>query len=282
MADMGLTEVQATVQETVASMVQEYLIQEAVLMPLVMNIPSKPGEDRVKIPRSGDDFTADTKAENTALTAQVINYVTDDLLLDKHKAVQVRVEDRADVQSMIALLQDIVPRMVKTLALDIDTAIVAQLELASAAAPDHRLAYDNSGTLNTLGKTDLLIARQLIHEQNLRFNECYIGVSPASEKNLLAIDDFVHVDKYGATASGLNNGELGRLYGARVIMSNEFDDLKTIIWHPSACAFSRQVNPKFEDDRDLPNLATLYSLSHLYGTVVLDGGVRQVVLGTAT
>lgn len=279
MADLGLTEVQATVQETVADMVQEYLIQEAVLMPLVMNIPTKPGEDRVKIPRSGDDFTADTKAENTALTAQVITYTTDDLLLDKHKAVQVRVEDRADVQSMIALVQDIVPRMVKTLALDIDTQIVAQLELASAAAPDHRLAYDNA---TSLGKTDLLIARQLIHEQNLRFNECYIGVSPASERNLLAIDDFVHVDKYGATASGLNNGELGRLYGARVIMSNEFDDAKTIVWHPSACAFARQVNPLFEDDRDLPNLATLYSLSHLYGTVVLDGGVRQVVLGTAT
>lgn len=282
MADMGLTEVAATVQQTVADMVQEYLIQEAVLMPLVTNIPSKPGEDRVKIPRSGDGFTADTKAENTALTAQTITYTTDDLLLNNHKAVQVRVEDRADVQSMIALVQDIVPRMVKTLALDIDTSIVTQLEAASAAAPDHRLAYTNSATANTLGKTDLLVARQLIHEQNLRFNECYIGVSPASEANLLAIDDFVHVDKYGAGAVGLANGELGRLYGARVIMSNEFDDLKTIIWHPSAVAFSRQVNPRFEDDRDVPNLATLYSLSHLYGTIVLDAGVRQVVLGTAT
>lgn len=279
MADMGLTEVQATVQETVSSMVQEYLIQESVLIPLVMNIPSMPGEDRVKIPRSGDDFTADTKAENTALTAQTITYTTDDLLLDKHKAVQVRVEDRANVQSMIALVSDLIPRMSKVLALDIDTSIVAQLELASAAAPDHRLAYDNAATL---GKADLLIARQLIHEQNLRFNECYIGVSPASEKNLLAIDDFVHVDKYGSTAAGLSNGEIGRLYGARVVMSNEFDDAKTIVWHPSACAFSRQINPLFEDDRDVPNLATLYSLSHLYGAKVLDAGVRQVVLGTAT
>jgi N4-gp56 family major capsid protein len=279
MADMGLTEVAATVQETVSSMVQEYLIQEAVLMPLVMNIPSMPGEDRVKIPRSGDDFTADTKAENTSLTAQTLLYTTDDLLLDKHKAVQVRVEDRADVQSMINLLNDIVPRMVKTLALDIDTSIVAQLVQASAAAPDHRLAYANT---TSLGKSDLLAARVLIHQQNLKFNECYIGVSPASESDLLAIDDFVHVDKYGANATGLNNGELGRLYGARVIMSNEFADNATVIWHPSACAFSRQVNPKFEDDRDLPNLATLYSLSHLYGTVVLDSGVRQVLLGSAT
>lgn len=278
MADMGLTEVSATVQQTVADMVQEYLIQEAVLMERVMNIPSKPGEDRVKIPRSGDDFTADTKAENTALTAQTITYTTDDLLLDKHKAVQVRLEDIANVQSMIEVLPDIIPRMVKTLALDIDTQIVVQLEAASAAAPDHRLAYDNA---TSLGKTDLLNARQLIHEQNLRFNECFIGVSPASEKNLLAIDDFVHVDKYGSS-DGLVNGELGRLYGARVVMSNEFDDAKTIVWHPTAVAFSRQVQPKFETDRDLPNLADLVSLSHLYGTIVLDAGVRQVVLGTAT
>lgn len=279
MADFGVTEVDATIQETVSSMVQEYLIQEAILMPLVMNVPSKPGEDRVKIPRSGDDFTADTKAENTALTTQTITYVTDNLDLDQHKAVQIRVEDRANVQSMIDLLGDLIPRMVKTLALDIDTTLVTRLEAASASAPDHRLAYDNA---STLGKADILIARQLIHEQNLRFNECYIGVSPASEKNLLAIDDFVHVDKYGASASGLSNGELGKLYGARVIMSNEFDDAKTCVWHPSAVAFSRQIDPKFETDRDLPNLADVFSLSHLYGTVLLDAGVRQVVLGTAT
>mgnify|MGYP001822821196 FL=1 len=279
MADMGLTEVKATVLETVISMVQEYLIQESVLIPLVMAIPTQPCEDRVKIPRSGDDLTADTKAENTSLTAQTLLYRSDDLLLDKHKAVQVRVEDRANVQSMIALVSDIVPRMAKTLALDIDTSIVTELELASAAAPDHRLAYDNA---TSLGKTDLLNARVLIHQQNLRFNECFIGVSPQSESNLLAIDDFVHVDKYGATSSGLVNAELERLYGARVVMSNEFDDAKTVIWHPSACAFARQINPLFEDDRDVPNLATLYSLSHLYGAKVLDAGVRQVVLGTAT
>lgn len=277
MADLGVTEIAATVQETVSSLVQEYLIQEAVLMPRVMNIPSMKGEDRVKIPRSNTALTADDKVENTSVTAQVVTYATDDLLLDQHKAIQIRIEDKAMVNSMVDLMSDIIPRMVKTLALDIDNKIVAQLELASAAAPDHRLAYDNA---TSLGKVDLLNARQLIHQQNLRFNECYIGVSPASESNLLAIDDFVHVDKYGSSG-GLVNGELGRLYGATVIMSNEFDDLKTIVWHPSAVAFSRQMDPKFERDRDVPNLADLISLSHIYGAKVLDSGVRQVLLGTA-
>ena len=277
MADLGETEVAATVQQTVSSLVQEFLIQEAVLMERVTNYASKKGEDRIKIPKSDTALTADDKVENTSVTAQVVTYATDDLLLDQYKAIQIRIEDKAMMVSMVELMSDILPRMVKTLALDIDTKIVAQLELASAAAPDHRLAYDNA---TSLGKVDLLNARQLIHEQNLSFNECYIGVSPASEANLLAIDDFVHVDKYGS-AEGLVNGELGKLYGAKVIMSNEFDDAKTIVWHPSACAFSRQMDPKFERDRDLPNLADLVSLSHIYGVKVLDSGKRQVMLGTA-
>lgn len=276
MADFGITEVDAAVQETVANMVQSFLIQEAVLMDRVMNIPSKKGEDVVKIPNTNSAFTADSKLENTALTTQTLTYVTDDLALDQHKAIQVRIEDKANISVMFDLLQDILPRMTKTLALDIDTNIVAQLELASAAAPDHRIAYAGA----SLAKSDVLAARVLLHTQNVPFNECYMGVSPQSEADLLAIDDFVHVDKYGSS-DGLVNGELGKIYGARVIMSNVFDDLKTLVWHPSACAFSRQLQPKFEVDRDLPNLADVYSLSHLYGAKVLDGGVRQVMLGTA-
>lgn len=183
MADMGITEVSAMVQATVSDLVQEYLIQEAVLMERVTNYASRKGEDRVKIPRSSTALNADSKLENTSVTAQVITYATDDLLLDQHKAVQIRIEDKASISSMVDLMSDIVPRMVKTLALDIDTQIVAQLESASAAAPDHRIAYDNA---TSLGKVDLLNARQLLHEQNVKFSECYIGVSPASEADLLA------------------------------------------------------------------------------------------------
>lgn len=278
MADMGITEVSAMVQATVSDLVQEYLIQESVLIERVTNYPSKKGEDRVAIPRSNTALTADTKAENTSVTAQVITYAVDSLLLDKHKAIQIRIEDKASISSMVDLMSDIVPRMVKTLALDVDTQIVSELTTGvSTAAPDHKLAYANA---STLGKADILSARQLLHEQNVKFSECYIGVSPKSESDLLAISDFVSSDVYGSSR-GLVNGELGTLYGAKVIMSNEFADAETMVWHPSAIAFSRQMEPKFEMDRDVPNLANLISLSHLYGVKCLDSGLRQVLLGTA-
>jgi N4-gp56 family major capsid protein len=281
MADMGLTEVSAAVMKEVSTLIQAQLIQQAKLIPTVQNFPVAPGRDTVKIPRAGG-FTADNKAENTALTAQVITYATDDLVIDKHKAILVRLEDIAQIQATPNVVADIVGRISRQLALAIDTDLVAAIEAASASSPDHRIVYANNGGDNTLGKADLLEARRLLHVQNVPFSECFIGVTPKSEVNLLAIDDFVHVDKYGASAEGLMNGELGRLYGARVIMSNEFEDLKTMVWHPTHVAFGMQAALRFEQDRDLANVATLYLATQLYGCKTLDSGKRAVLLGTAS
>jgi N4-gp56 family major capsid protein len=278
---MGMTEVTAAVMTEVSKVIQSQLIQNAKLIPTVTNVPVGAGMGTVKLPRAGD-FTVDAKAENTGLTAQVLTYASDDLAIDKHEAILVRLEDIAQIQATPDVVSDILARIARQMAYKIDTNLVVQILLASASAPDHRIAYTNSGTDNTLGKADILAARQLLHVQNVPFSECYIGVSPASEKNLLAIDDFVHVDKYGANAQGLMNGELGRLYGAKVIMSNAFTDAATLVWHPSHVAFGMQQGLRFERDRDLPNVATLFLATQLYGCKVLDSGKRAVKLGTAT
>jgi hypothetical protein len=163
------------------------------------------------------------------------------------------------------------------MAYKLDQLIVTKLEAASAAAPDHRLAYANAATL---GAADILAARELLQLQYIPFQECWIGVSPGSENDLLAITNFISADVYGSSA-GLVNGEIGRLYGARVVMSAAFADLKTIVWHPSAVAFGMQRQPNFDSMKDLSNLAMLYSVDALYGAVTLDSGKRQVMLGTA-
>lgn len=276
MADMGKTEVAAAVQAEVSAIVQAELKQRAVLMPLVQNYAAGPGIDTIKIPRAGG-FAAETKTENTSLTAQVLTFATDDLLLNQHKAVLVRLEELAATQSKPDVVSQILSRMASELALQIDMDIFAQLELTSAAAPDHRIAYADATSFK---KADILAARSLLHVQNVPFNECYIGVSPASEVSLLAINDFVHVDTYGS-AQAIVNGELGRLFGARVVMSNVFEDLKTIIWHPTHCAFAMQSSLNFKSQDDLENIATKYLASQLYGAKVMDAGKRAVMLGTA-
>lgn len=276
MADMGKTNIDAVSQEEISTLIQEQLIQESKMIPLVKNFPAPAGIDLIKIPRAGD-FSVDSKVENTAVTPQVLTYATDDLSLNLYKVIQVLLEDNAELQAKPDVVSDIIGRMSRQLALQIDTDIIAELELTSAAAPDHRLAYDNA---TSLGKADILIARKLLHEQNINFNECHIGVSASAEADLLAISDFVHVNLYGSSAP-IQNGEIGKLYGAPVIMSNEFDSAKTMVWHPSHVAFARQMNPKFEQDRVLDKLANLYSISNLYGAKVMDSGKRGVLLGTA-
>lgn len=276
MADMGNTEVASAILADVSKFVQAELKQKAKLMPLVQNFPVAPGMGSVAINRAGG-FTAADKVENTALTAAVITFVADTLALDKHKAILVRLEDLANLQSNIDTVGEILSRMSTELALQIDRDIEAELRLTIEAAPDHRLAYADATSLK---KADILTARRLLHEQNVPFNECYLGVSPASEVSLLAVDDFVHVDKYGSS-DAVMNGEIGRLYGCRVIMSTVFDDLRSLFFHPSHVAFAMQQNLTFKTADDLPNVAKEYLAVQVYGVKVLDSGRRGVLLGSA-
>jgi N4-gp56 family major capsid protein len=276
MADMGLTEVSAAVMTEISEFVQAELKQRAKLLPTVQNFPAAPGMGQVDITRAGG-FTANDKAENTDLTAQTITFAADSLALDKHKAVYVVLEDIANIQARPDVTEQILTRMASEMALQIDRDIVTELESVSTAAPDHLIAYADATSYK---KADVLEARALLHEQNVPFNECYIGVSPRSEVSLLAVDDFVHVDKYGSSEAVMN-GEIGRLYGARVIMSNVFDDAKTVTWHPTHCAVAIQQQLNFERDRSLAKIATEFLANQLYGVKVLDSGLRGVVQGTA-
>jgi len=276
MADFGKSNVTATVQEIVSQQVQSFLIQESVLMGTVSMYQAPMGMDTLKVPKS-TGFTVGDKAQGVAGSTQTTTWATDDLVLDKEKFIAFGIEDRAREQSAVNLEAAAMERAGKALALQIDKDIVVALEAVSASAPDHKLAYSN--TL-TLGKADLLEAKALMGIQNINFSDCTIAVSPRSEVNLLAISDFVDASVYSG-ASGLQNGELGRLYGARVIRTNEVGDLKTLIYHPSHVGLAIQRQLKVETDRDILNLADRWAMHQLYGVKTMDAGLRGILLGTA-
>ena len=80
------------------------------------------------------------------------------------------------------------------------------------------------------------------------------------------------------------SGEIGRVFGIRTIVHNDFEDKKSIMWHPEAVGYATQLGPEFDSDKDLANLGTRYSVDQLYGTSPLDvssGTVRAVLIGTA-
>jgi len=147
----------------------------------------------------------------------------------------------------------------------------------STSTPDHDIKY-NDATNEDLERTDILEAKRLLDVANVPKDSRWSIISPAQEKNLLLINEFVLVNESGMAGS-LRNGQIGRLFGFDIVVSNQIpqaDGGPSYFGHPSTQAVARQLMPKVEMDRDLPNLGDRHSISHIYGTKVLDGGKRHV------
>lgn len=274
----GLTEVSGTIETVVSAEIQMVLNANLVVVPSIMDYSSMvgPGMNTLKIPKFGK-FTVNTKSENTAVDAQVNAFSTDDLALDKHKVIQFLLEDIASLQAKVAVTQAYVAQAAIDLATEMDQTVLDAIEAGvSTSSPDHKRAYVGS----TIAKADILTARQLLNEQNVPLADRSLVISPAQEASILAISEFVRVDESGGSSS-LRQGSIGLLFGFNVLVTSLAEDAKSMAYHKSCHAFARQLAPRVQQQPDLANLATRWSLDHLYGSKSLDSGKRQVLLGTA-
>jgi hypothetical protein len=284
MADVitGTTQTSATAMDIIAAEVQEVLNANIVMPGIVLDASRfvEPGAKSVKIPKMGA-FTVTKKTSGTAVDAQINALSTDQLNLDQHGVVQFLLEDIASLQSRVAVTQEYVAQAAKDLASEMDQYMIDALESGvSTASPDHKVAYANSGTDNDLGKADFIEARRLLNVAKVPQSDRAVVISPTSEAAILAIDGFVKVNESGSEQA-LRNGQIGKLFGFDVIMSQQVEDAKSLFLHKSALAFARQLAPRVEKQRDLANIADRWSMDHIYGAKTLDAGKRVVLMGTA-
>lgn len=278
MADtlMGITEVTAASLAEISSDVQSYLQQKSFLLPTVSDYSylATPGTKSVSVPKSGG-FTVASKSENTAASATALTYSVDTIALTNHRYVQFLLEDYADIKAKINVVGDSVLKATADLAKDVDSYIVAELKLASASAPDHQIVFtDTSG--DVIAKGDILAARKLLQDQYIDPRECYIGIGPEKENEMLALADFIQAERYGSNMPVMM-GEFGRVFGMKVIVSTLFSDFMCV-WHPSAVGFAFQQGLRFQSQPDLANLGIRYSLDMIHGAEVLDSGKRNVLV----
>lgn len=275
MAEIGVTEVTASSQEIVSSIVQDVLKQKSILLPTVMDYSSFaiPGSDMVKIPRR-TQFAAADKTENTALVAQELTFSVDTINLTTHKAIYASLERIAGVQNMVNTEAEIIKEMAAELALQVDKDLLTQLKAVSTAAPDHLLDYvDTVG--DVIAAADILEARRLLNVQNVPQEDRFMLISPTKEKEILSIPTFVEVDRYGPN-DAISNGELGRIYGFRVMMHTQLAAAESLFYHKSHVGYASQLNAEFKKDQDLSKVADEYLLHSIYGATVLDTGKRGV------
>lgn len=273
---MGFTEVEATRQELIASIVQETLKQKSLLLPTITDYSSfaTPGNKSISIPRR-DQLAAEDKVENTDLTAQLMTFSVDKIDLNLHKAIYVELERSAELQSMPNVQAEVIKEMAAELALQIDKDIYAQLQLPDAG---HRIQFANTPT-NTVGLTDILNGRRLLNLANVSDmpGERFLLVNPVQEAALLTIENFIHAEKYMSNAP-IMTAEIGKVYNFTVLMSNVAADDEVVMYHKSAIGIGMQLQPTFDTDKNLKNIADEFLLNQLYGVKAMQAGLAHVIV----
>jgi len=275
---MGVTDIANVTEALIASLVQNQLVERSRLLSTVLDYTGlvEPGSKSVGIPR-GSDLSAAAKSEGTPGNVSHFTYAADALLLSSHQYVAVDIEDIAKLQSKVPLLQDLTDRMGNALGDALDTLINTQLLLCSASTPDHIIQY-NDATNEDIEVVDLVNAKKLLEIQKVDKADRFMVICPTQEANMLKIDTFVEADKYGGREA-LLNGEIGRVYGFKVIVSNVNEtDKDSLFYHKSHCAVAKQQEIKFESQRNILNISDIVMASYLAGAKVLDAGKRGVLI----
>lgn len=283
MPNITKTNIDPASMEVIDSIVQQELIQSMVLAPTLLDVSArvKPGMDTLKLPKL-TSYTAAAKADGTDLTSQALTATTDDLLLNQYYGVFSTLERLASLQANIDLVGEVARRMASALAFEMDAKIYAQMKLTSSAAPDHRIAFDNA---STLAKNDFVAAKKLLKISNVPMmdGKLYCAISPERESDILKLADFVDADKWFTGSEGVKlNGVIGKAYGFNIVVSNVVEDAGCIFYHSDHVAWARQLQPVFDENKNVPALGFDLALSHVYGCKVTQSGKMGVLVGSAT
>lgn len=282
MAVFTTSEVGSTEDTIILSIVQEQLLSKAIIRPTIEDMSSQAvkGVKSIELPRYDSAF-AGPAVQNpdgtTGVTFQTLDLAVDALDLDKWKNLPYRIADRISVQNRVNLEAELAKSAGQEMAIDLDDAILVELATATI-----NVQFDND-TNTTISVANINTAKASLKKNNVTDlgGEITLLISPAQEEAMLNLTQFIDASVYGAREA-LLNGEIGRVYGARVVVSNLLADAEAYMYHRSCCAFAMQKEVNFERQRSTVDLqAWEYSFSSGYGVQLLDQAKRIVKFSNA-
>ena len=278
-ANTGTTEM-----TIISSIVQEELKRSAKLRPTVVDRSDMAvkGIKSIDLPRFDSSFSGPA-AQNvdgtTETTAQTLAFAVDSIDLTDWTSIVYKIPDRVSEQSRINLEAELAASAGKDYGNYVDDQIIVKLKLASAAAPDHLLGLGESdlggvGAAVTLG--DVSKWRQLLNRANASQEDRFMVIPPEMEKTIIDLDNFRNADKYGSREAILQ-GEVGQIYGFRVIVHNGLAANEALAYQKNAVAIAVQQEVQFETRRlPLGLQATEYSFAMGMGQTVLQSGKLNI------
>jgi hypothetical protein len=263
MAIMGDANVQSN-NLIIGELTQRQLIAQSKLLGTILDVSSfaVPTAKSIEFPKAGN-FTVVKKASGVPVTAEALTYTTDSLDLDQHAVIQWSVEKKAMMQSAVDVLEDALGRATRGHARQVDLDIYTELEATASS-----FAGDSGGTL---GRAEITRMIQELDDNDVPEDDRFLAINPKQKKEIFDISDFIDASKFGSDQM-IRRGQIGEIYGIPVLTTTVVTADNPVMYHREACAIGFQMAPEFDEDKDLPNLAKLYSLDQLYGVKgLLDG-----------
>lgn len=272
MSVFGDTELTATKQAVISERVQRHLISESVLANTIsdLSVFARKGAVSVSFPKGGD-FTVENRASGVAATNQVFNYAKDTMSLSNRATISWIVDPMDEIESVVAVQQDLIGRATRGHAKDVDVKIIAELETVGVATT----TVSPSITDAVILEMRAAILRNKADRRRLR-----MAVAPEQESDILGITKFVSAQDYGGGAV-VPSGALGMIYGMPVLITPEIAAGTYYMYEEAGCGIAFQRAPML-DSRKAPEYgagAQLFTLDQKYGVKGLQLG-EQGVLAT--
>lgn len=260
---IGNTDLVATKNDLIVSLVQRELISRAVVMPSIRDASAfaSKGSKSIAIPRAGS-FSVEDRATTAQATLANVTYATDTITLDQMSTVSWVVDPQDEVESAVAVEADLAQRAARAHAKNFDTLVIAGLEADSTATT----------TAGAITKDIVLEMRESLLTAEGDPSQLTLLVGPDSEKTLLGIAEFVEADKYGSAV--IPSGVLGRLYGVEVRLSTQIAALRFYMYDRDGYGFAIQKQASM-DERKAPEFgtgATLKTMDMKWGHSNLQAG----------
>lgn len=235
---------------------------------------------------SGDAF----RVARTTITSDTLTTLDQTLVINQADYFGFELDDvdRAQVLDGGALMTNAMSRVGNRMAEKMDTFVGATI---SAAATDITAAASTrfpTGTGDPTASADankayvaILEAKKALDVQNVPQQGRYLLVNPDTYSTLLEMAKFIDASQYGAGAVVVS-GEVGRILGFTVYMSNLTAGLDMLAGHPLAVTLAQQL-VEMEAYRPEDTFADAVKGLNVYGAKVLQrtapGGSSLVTIG---
>ncbi|NQX99773.1 MAG: hypothetical protein HRT70_01320 [Flavobacteriaceae bacterium] len=263
MATTGVSDVASTIEKVVSALTTRTLIQQSV----ALNMPGvwdrsgevRPGMDRLDMIELAELAVQNVDETGAAMTPQTITPSAAQLLLNRHKSIPFSITKRGELQSKIALVQRTVENGIRSLVAEVDDAIFAEA-VANAKTTDTAAAVD--------GLTSIRRAAKQMDLDNVPKEQRAIAASPGFMMDLLlANNNVIRANEFGS-ADPIRVAQVASIYGFAIFESSSasLPDDGFLALGMESVAFARQRAVSFEEQLQVLNQRTDYTVTHLYGT----------------